>query len=174
MKNFKTSTLVLLATIMVSNKAFAIFEPTYERPIVNSNMEITDTFGSFDNVFDVSVTLNKRDGENHVTSITVQYSEAMGPMLPAFRNISKTYTITPDNITYSCGSIIYTVSNQDSTDGVLGARNHLSLQDNRLRKCKDVPEAELILNMSNGYGFCGTMDSRLKALGQAEAVNTIQ
>lgn len=162
--NLLKSTLLTLS--ILSLPAFAIYDPSWERPVENIAMDLVEARGSFANASQISVTLNRRDGATHVTSLTMAYTNANG------EHLQKDYLLEGENaITEECGSIIYNVQIGSGR----GARDSLQLQDNRNRHCRDLRPHVFELSARSGYGWCGTMDSTLSAGGNAaEPMATIQ
>lgn len=174
MKTLKASKATLLATlVLVSLNAHALFDPNWERPIERVQLEITETHRGFELVDELEVTLRKRDGALHPTSMLVKYNKGMGEMLPAFETIKEEYFISEDNVSKDdCGSVYYsvTISDHDEAGRSQGARSTVTLIDHRERVCTDLIPDLIEFRMRKGYGWCGTMDATLEAIGKPEAL----
>ncbi len=176
MKNITTKTLTALALALTALPSYAIYDPSYERPIEVASMTIIEATRNLENIEGLNITMNKSDGAPHITSIHMTYTRPMGDMLPAFERINKMFEVSEDNITIdACGSTTYAVHHLGTDEnGNIGARTSMYLTDHRARRCKDYVPAIFELSMRQGYGFCGTMDATLQATGNPEAVYSIQ
>jgi hypothetical protein len=96
----------------------------------------------------------------------------MGDMLPAFQSIKEEFFINQDEVSKDdCGSIYYSASIVQGGEGrMAGARTIVTLVDHRDRVCTDLVPNLIEFRMRKGYGWCGTMDSTLHAIGEPETL----
>jgi len=170
---------IVLGLIGWSVPALAIYAPNWERPILKAKMEVTHTEFGFQNVEDVVVTLTKRDGEKNATGVTIEYTLPLQADSEETSRIVKQlqiYNIEKD----SCGSTMISARLPESKVGEdnrpfhgMGARFNLTLMDHSTRICEDYRPYRWEIYAREGYGWCGTGDSVIEAVGNPSPVITI-
>lgn len=161
---------VFVAVLTLSSSAFAIYDPSWERPMLTAfDMEITDAQYGFEKAERVDLTLTKRDGQKKATGIilSVDYAHSNAPVV----NELKITDIRKD----SCGSTVYSARLEDKKGNKgMEARMNVTLVDHAARLCDDYKPFRWEADVRQGYGWCGTGDATMSLQGEPEAVMTIQ
>ncbi len=68
-------TAALILSFTSSSKAFAVWAPNWERPLLQSNMDVIESNGAFEQAHDVTLVMNKRDNSKEAaTSLTLEFT----------------------------------------------------------------------------------------------------
>lgn len=167
----KNNLLAIVAlTIATGSNAFGIFDPKWERPVMESiDMEITDTRFGFADLERADLVLTQRDGSSVPTGmkLTLENSQSNTPAVLWLEVTS----VEPAG----CGSTRY-IANLPATKSkkAMGKRFSVNLVDHTFRRCMDKVAGQWEASIRSGYGFCGTMDATAYLTGIATAVYTIQ
>ncbi|MBL6989765.1 MAG: hypothetical protein ISR65_08300 [Bacteriovoracaceae bacterium] len=159
--------LLVFIILLVAQSASAIYDPTWERPVLSAEeMEISDARYGFENLETASLSLNSRDGEEGMTSIRISLKYLD-------RDESQDQILKIENVEkVECNATRYTAQLKMNSESQ--HRMYISLTDYSNSVCAVVHEYLWVAHVNEGYGFCGTMDSRMKLQGNPEAVITIQ
>lgn len=161
---------LVVVTIAAGSNAFGIWDPQWERPVMESNnMEITEARFGFEDLERADLVLTQRDGSSAPTGmkLTLENSQSNTPTVIWLEVVH----VEPAG----CGSIRY-VANLPTTKTkkAMGKRFSVNLVDHTHRLCMDKVAGQWEASIRSGYGFCGTMDSTASLTGIATAVYTIQ
>ena len=168
-----------IISFLISLSSYAIYDPDWMKPILSAKMEIVHATGTFQNIDQVELTLSKHTSGKQADQLTLSYVEApeciqeMGDeCLPVIRNVTVSIK---EEIDLGCGSKEYHASLNDVNDPTYGGRFTIILQDHMGRTCENAPAPYLWqASIRKGYGWCGTMDSKLEIVGNPAPVYTIQ
>lgn len=166
----KKLTLSLFALVLSAN-AFAVYDPSWERPFLTANMNIVEVSYGFENMKEVQVTLSQRDDADQATSIRIDYTIFDEDSELGIQPLRETSVLMIESISQDeCGSTVYSAFKGDE----MGAREHLTLIDHSTRICEDRPMGRWYAYYRVGFGWCGTMDDVAEFYGNPEGVMTIQ
>ncbi len=166
----KNNLVALVAFTMVGTSAFGIFDPKWERPIMESNdMEISSPRFGFADLERVDLVLTQRDQSGAPTGmkLTLEDSQSNTPAVVWLEVVR----VEPAG----CGSTRY-IASLPAKKGKkeMAARFSVNLVDHTLRRCMDKVAGLWEASIRSGYGFCGTMDASASLSGIAAPVYTIQ
>ena len=178
--------LLLTTLIALSAVANAIHQPVYPRPILGAAMEVTASWGMFNNAREVSLTLmrhgptpgQKEDVYSIVLDFLLLDRLNSGDVIEVSKNL-----VVVNSYVDNCGSTVYDAQLSDVfTTGArakvqqphVGERFSVTLVDHSTRLCEDYRPYVWEAHVRSGYGWCGTMDSVMKIVGNPEPPYSIQ
>ena len=158
--------------------AGAVYRPDWERPILSADMDVVEAIRGFQNARNVRLTMTKRDGQTEVTGLTLSFNDGIERFPETQNKDLRTVNLMVQHVsTDGCGSKQY-VGNLVPTDarGPMHAmaRFTVVLTDHSTRVCEDYRPHLWEASVSEGFGWCGTMDDRMTLVGNPEPVYTIQ
>jgi len=170
-KSFKTSFIgwgFVFSAFLMATQSWAVFREGWERPILKASLEVTHATFEFKTSNNLELVLTKRDGAHSefATGLKLTYDDQKTG--ESFTQFFQVTNVAKDE----CGSTVYSASAVLLKDPQ--ARFNLTLTDNSTSNCKIVKDFRWEITARKGYGFCGTMDSTLEAVGNPEGVLTIQ
>ena len=175
---FRKFAFVLSVIGLFAADAGAVVRPGWDRPVLRADMEVTDALYGFSKVSDVSLVMTRRDGQTDVTGLTLRFDTGIERLPQTAEGDHRSVKLLVQHVsTDGCGSKQY-VANLLPAPGrrPMDAMHRFTvvLTDHTTRVCEDYRPHLWEASVSEGYGFCGTMDDRMTLVGNPEPVYTIQ
>ena len=146
--------------LLGGTNSYAIFDPSWERPIFESKLQIQKVSADFENVKTAQLTVTKLDGQPNYTGMILQ--------LDRNTEIFKILKQVKDR----CGSTVYYAENVENPAVASNERYHLTLVDHSTRLCDDVRSLTWEVKLEELVN--SVVQGTMKLAGNPEAVVTIQ
>ncbi len=167
---------------MGASEVHASFQPNWDRPLYTGKMKVTMAQRGFEGVRSAKLTLTRRDGSatEGPTGMTLQYTVPEKVIDSKYFPSHNNYVTLVVNKTEvdSCGSRQYIASlpqdEESRNPRRVGARFGIVLTDHSQRVCEDYRPNLWEASVHQGFGWCGTDDSRMQLSGNPEPVVTIK
>lgn len=165
---------MVVGSLFVTSVASASGKREWQRPLSQAEMEVVESSGQFAEAEDVSLTLTRLDGLTEPTGLILRYEGLDQERNPFQREVALKVEETLD---VGCGSVeIRAVLLEDTRNAAFarsGHRLNVVLTDHTNRKCRGELQGAWMARVTEGFGFCGTMDSKMTLKGVPEVVLTL-
>lgn len=167
MLNFNKFVSILFFSTSFS--AFAVYDPSWDRPVFSADMRITESTQIFNDAANVILTLTQRDGDKEPSGLLLRYDVVSKEETFEYQRVLKVGNISNDD----CGAIHYVANLPNQDDPANGLRVTVHLIDYSSSKCES-QNSPWVAEVREGYGWCGTFDARMELEGTPEPVLTIE
>ena len=169
-------TLIGVVFFSTLNAHAIVMSPGQERPLYIAGMDKLSAVGEFKNAQDITIMTTQQDQSDSLTGLVPSY---LNKSTKQYRSVELVIT---SKQSIGCGSVEYianlaqplVLENERVENPYLQHRLTVVLKDHTRRKCMDLPANLWEASVNEGYGFCGTMDSRMELSGHPHVIYTIQ